>query len=57
MHGSAVENALELISSAFLNEVIVEDFVAEIFVEGQLLSSGIDQIKKCTVDGHDKLKK
>ena len=56
MHGSGVENTLELFSGGPLNEMIVENFVTDYFVERELLRCRIHQIKEDAIDGHDELK-
>jgi len=52
---SAVENTRKLFPRAPLDQVIVENLLPEILVEGQLTGALVHQVEEDAVQGQDKL--
>ena len=57
MRTSAVENARKLFPATPLDQVIIEDLLPEVFVEGQLSRALVHQVEEDSVQGEDELQR
>ena len=57
MRTSTVENARKLFPATPLDQVIMEDLLPEVFVEGQLSRALVDQVEEDSVQGEDELQR
>ena len=57
MQTSTVENARKLFPATPLDQVIMEDLLPEVFVEGQLSRALVHQVEEDSVQGEDELQR